>query len=98
MDEPDIFTEFGSYTVGESGAVIFSVLGQKQQNDRETWYMLDGSLMNSLPDIWGLSQRFIMLPVNKWDVEYHHVNLGGITCDVGDYYDGDAHINWGVFA
>jgi arginine decarboxylase len=93
VDEPDIFTEFGSYTVGESGCVIFSVLGVKRQNDRETWYMLDGSLMNNLPDIWGLSQRFIMLPINKWDDEYKHVNLGGITCDVGDYYNSDAHIN-----
>lgn len=93
VDEPDIFTEFGSYTVGESGCVLFNVLGVKRQNDRETWYMLDGSLMNSLPDIWGLSQRFIMLPINKWDDEYSHVNLGGITCDVGDYYNSDAHIN-----
>lgn len=93
VEEPHIYTEFGSYTVGESGAVLFSVLGQKQQNDRETWYMLDGSLMNNLPDIWGLSQRFIMLPVNKWNMEYKQVNLGGITCDVGDYYNSDAHIN-----
>jgi len=93
VEEPHIFTEFGSYTVGESGAVIFSVLGKKLQNDRETWYMLDGSLMNSLPDIWGLSQRFIMLPVNNWDKEYKHINLGGITCDVGDYYNSDAHVS-----
>ncbi len=93
VEEPHIYTEFGSYTVGETGAVIFSVLGQKQQNDRESWYMLDGSLMNNLPDIWGLSQRFIMLPINKWDEEYKQVNLGGITCDVGDYYNSDAHIN-----
>ncbi len=93
VDEPHIYTEFGSYTVGESGAVIFSVLGKKRQNDRETWYMLDGSLMNSLPDIWGLSQRFIMLPINNWDKEYTHINLGGITCDVGDYYNSDAHVS-----
>ncbi len=93
VEEPHIYTEFGSYTVGESGAVIFSVLGKKQQNDRETWYMLDGSLMNNLPDIWGLSQRFIMLPVNMWNRQYKQVNLGGITCDVGDYYNSDAHIN-----
>lgn len=93
VDVPDIYTEFGSYTVGESGCVIFSVLGQKQQNDRETWYMLDGSLMNNLPDIWGLSQRFIMLPINLWENEYKRINLGGITCDVGDYYNSDAHIN-----
>src|SRR5690606_27827225 len=32
---PHIFTEFGSFTVGESGAVIYSVLGEKMQNDRE---------------------------------------------------------------
>ncbi len=39
---PHIMTEFGSYTVGESGAVIYSVLDQKLQNDKELWYMIDG--------------------------------------------------------
>jgi arginine decarboxylase len=33
---PDIYTEFGSYTVGESMAHIYSVVGQKMQNDRES--------------------------------------------------------------
>jgi arginine decarboxylase len=32
---PNIFTEFGSYTVGESMAHIYSVIGEKRQNDRE---------------------------------------------------------------
>ena len=32
---PNIFTEFGSYTVGESMAHIYSVIGQKMQNDKE---------------------------------------------------------------
>ena len=32
---PNIFTEFGSFTVGESGGAIYEVLYQKQQNDRE---------------------------------------------------------------
>ena len=31
IEEPDIFTEFGKYTVGESGAIVFSVLEQKKQ-------------------------------------------------------------------
>ena len=35
--EPNIFTEFGSFTVGESGATIFQILDMKQQNDRERW-------------------------------------------------------------
>jgi arginine decarboxylase len=32
--EPNIFTEFGSYTVGESGAVLYSILEEKLQNDK----------------------------------------------------------------
>ena len=43
IEEPNIFTEFGKYTVGESGAIIFSVLEQKQQNDAELWYLIDNS-------------------------------------------------------
>lgn len=93
IDEPDIFTEFGKYTVGESGAFFFSVLGQKKQNDAELWYMVDNSLMNTLPDAWGINERFILLPVNLWDREYHRVNIGGLSCDNADYYNSEAHIN-----
>jgi arginine decarboxylase len=89
---PNIFTEFGSYTVGESGAVIYSVLGQKLQNDKELWYMIDGSFITHLPDVWGLNQKYIMLAINKWDENFHRVNLGGLTCDSMDYYNSEAHI------
>ena len=41
VEEPNLFTEFGSFTVGESGAALFSIINQKQQNDRESWYMID---------------------------------------------------------
>jgi arginine decarboxylase len=91
--EPNLVTEFGSYTVAESGGLIFRVQGRKQQNDREKWLMLDGSLMTTLPDIWAINQRFILLPINNWDAEYERVALGGITCDENDYYNQDAHIN-----
>jgi len=84
---PDIFTEFGSYTVGESMAHIYSVIGQKTQNDREIWYMIDSSFITTLPDTWGIGEKFLMLPINKWDQEYQRVVLGGITCDSHDYYD-----------
>lgn len=93
ISHPDIFTEFGSFSIGESGATIFSVLGQKQQNDAELWYMVDNSLMNTLPDTWGIDQRFIILPINKWNNEYCRVNVGGITCDNSDYYNAEAHIS-----
>ncbi len=91
VPEPDIFTEFGKYTVGESGATIFSVLGKKQQNDSEMWYMIDNSLMTTLPDAWGIGERFILLPINNWDKNYRRVNIGGLSCDNSDYYNSEVH-------
>jgi len=93
IPEPDIFTEFGSFTVGESGAVLFSIIDQKRQNDREIWNMIDSSFMNTLPDTWAINQKFILLAVNQWDIEYERVFLGGLTCDSEDYYNAEEHSN-----
>jgi len=93
LPEPDIFTEFGSFTVGESGATLYSIIDQKKQNDRETWYMIDSSFITTLPDTWGINQRFILLAVNQWDKPYLPINLGGLTCDSMDYYNTEAHTN-----
>ena len=90
---PNIFTEFGSFTVGESGGAIYEVLYQKQQNDREKWNMINSSFITTLPDTWAISKRFIMLPVNRWDEEYERVLLGGLTCDSDDYYNSEQHSN-----
>ncbi|MBI9069388.1 MAG: arginine decarboxylase [Salinivirgaceae bacterium] len=87
--EPDLFTEFGKYTVGEAGAIIFKVLEQKKQNDTETWYIINNSLMNTIPDAWGIHEKFILLPINKWNNEYGRVNIGGISCDHSDYYNSE---------
>jgi len=87
VPEPDIWTEFGQFTVGESGALLFSVVREKQQNDRETWYMIDSSLMNTLPDIYGIGQRFLVLPINKWHNPVKRVQIGGQSCDQMDYYN-----------
>ncbi len=93
IQDPDIYTEFGKYTVGESGAIVFSVIGQKQQNDSELWYMIDNSLINTLPDAWAINERFILLPINQWEREYRRVNIGGLSCDNSDYYNSEAHSN-----
>lgn len=91
--EPHIFTEFGSYTVGESGATLYSIINQRQQNDKERWYMIDSSFMTTLPDTWGINQRYILLAINNWDKEYQRVFLGGLTCDSEDFYNAEAHQN-----
>ncbi len=93
VEVPNIFTEFGSFTVGESGGAIYEVLYQKQQNDREKWNMINSSFITTLPDSWAINKRFIMLPINSWDKEYERVLLGGLTCDSDDYYNSEQHMN-----
>jgi arginine decarboxylase len=93
VPHPDIFTEFGSFTVGESGATLFKVLHQKRQNDRERWNMIDSSFMTTLPDSWAVNHRFLMLPLNRWMDPYERVFLGGLTCDSDDYYNSEQHLN-----
>lgn len=90
---PNIFTEFGSFTVGETGGAIYEILYQKQQNDREKWNMIDSSFITTLPDTWAINKRFIMLPINRWNDEYERVLLGGLTCDSDDYYNSEQNRN-----
>lgn len=93
VPEPNIFSEFGSFTVGESGALLLKIIGQKKQNDREVWDFIDASFMTTLPDSWALKKRFILLAINNWDAEYERVNLGGLTCDSDDFYNTEIHKN-----
>ena len=93
VDVPNIFTEFGSFTVGESGGAIYEVLYQKQQNDREKWNMINSSFITTLPDTWAINKRFVMLPLNRWNDSYERVLLGGLTCDSDDYYNSEQHMN-----
>ncbi|HUH27628.1 arginine decarboxylase [Gelidibacter sp.] len=93
VEVPNIFTEFGSFTVGESGGAIYEVLYQKQQNDREKWNMINSSFITTLPDTWAINKRFVMLPINRWHDTYERVLLGGLTCDSDDYYNSEQHMN-----
>ena len=93
VPEPNIFTEFGSFTVGESGAMLYSIVNQKKQNDRELWNMIDSSFITTLPDTWAIDQRFPFLAINNWDQVYERVHLGGLTCDSMDFYNAEAHSN-----
>lgn len=93
VEEPNIYTEFGSFTVGESGANLYKIISQKRQNDREKWDMIDSSFMTTLLDTWAISRHFIMLPLNRWEDSYERVFLGGLTCDSDDYYNSEQHTN-----
>lgn len=93
VEEPNLYSEFGSFTVGESGAMLYSIIDQKKQNDKEIWDMIDSSFITTLPDTWGIKQKFILLAINNWEKPYEVVNLGGLTCDSDDYYNSESHLN-----
>jgi len=91
--EPNIITEFGSFTVGESALNIYQIIDQKKQNDREKWNMIDSSFISTLPDSWAINKKFIMLPINQWNEPFERVFLGGISCDSEDFYNSEQHVN-----
>jgi len=35
--------------------------------------------------MWADKQKFILLPINRWNTPYQKVILGGLTCDNDDY-------------
>ena len=71
--------------------MIYNILNQKLQNDKELWYMIDSSFITNMPDTWAINQRFILLGINNWNGEYQKINLGGLTCDSMDYYNSETH-------
>lgn len=83
---PDVMGEIGRYTVSEHGAHCFKVILAKENGSAYPWYVINGSIMTSLPDSWALGEHFIVLPLNHLDKPFRRVQLGGITCDSDDIY------------
>ena len=83
---PDVLGEIGRYTVSEHGAHLFKVILSKDNGSAYPWYIINGSIMSSLPDSWALGEHFIVLPLNHLDKPFRRVQLGGITCDSDDVY------------
>ncbi|NTV63747.1 MAG: arginine decarboxylase [Oscillochloris sp.] len=86
---PDLIGEFGRYTVATHSIYLIEVgavkAGQPGQPD---WYLVNGSLMVSLPDsILVEGQEFVIVPLNGWDRPVRPVRLAGRrTCDSDDVY------------
>jgi arginine decarboxylase len=83
---PDVMGEIGRYTVSEHGVHCFKVILTKDNGSAYPWYVINGSIMSSLPDSWALGEHFIVLPLNHLDKPFQRVQLGGITCDSDDVY------------
>lgn len=82
---PKLIGEHGRFTVGDHSFYIYKIDFVKEENFKN-WYIINGSLMNMTPDLWGIQQDFTILPVNLLDKPHIPICLGGETCDPDDRY------------
>ena len=85
IDEPILIGEHGRYTVADHSFYIYKIDFNKLNNGTN-WYIINGSLMNMTPDMWGINQDFTILPINLLNNPTSEVILGGETCDPDDRY------------
>ncbi len=87
IEHPEIIGEFGRYTAAAYGFDFYKVVVAKPSHNPDVaWYVIDGSLMSSLPDTWALKQQFIVLPLNGYDKPFKKAWISGLTCDSDDVY------------
>jgi arginine decarboxylase len=86
---PDLIGEFGRYTVATHSVFMLEVGAIKAgQPGEPDWYLVNGSLMVSLPDsVLVDGQEFVVLPLSGWDRPVRPARLAGRrTCDSDDVY------------
>ena len=81
IDEPNLIGEHGRYTTADHSFYIYKI-----DMVKKNWYVINGSLMNMTPDMWGIDQDFTILPINLLNNKCIPVSLGGETCDPDDRY------------
>ena len=82
---PNLIGEHGRFTTGDHSFYIYKIDFTKATGNK-MWYIINGSLMNMAPDIWGIQQDFTILPINLYNNTCIPVYLGGETCDPDDRY------------
>lgn len=100
IPHPDIIVEWGRYLMAPAQITVFKVIAEKEitmngkHGSRKRWYFIDGSIMNDLPDTWGVNQRWHVIPANCMDAKkFVHVWLSGSSCDSDDKYTNGGEYN-----
>jgi arginine decarboxylase len=90
VPQPDLIGEFGRYTVASHSMYLLEIGSVKagQGDGAEPWYLVNGSMMVSLPDTLIVDdQQFVVLPLDRWEQPARGVRLGGRrTCDSDDMF------------
>jgi len=83
---PELIIESGRFLVQDHAFRLFHVVRSKGSAAGVPFYLLDGSIMSTLPDAWALGDSFTVLPINGWGRPFREVRLAGLTCDHDDVY------------
>ena len=85
VKEPNIISENGKYSQKDSTVNIYEVVKVKNTGEFP-WYVLNGSLLIAMPEMYALGEEILVLPINNLDKEYKKVRLSSLTCDCDDVY------------
>ena len=81
--EPNLISENGKYSQKDATINIYKVVGRKN-TDTYPWYIVDGSLLIALPEMYALGEPIEVKPVNELNSKTIKSRLAGITCDCDD--------------
>jgi|GEM_PF-5096790 len=88
---PILMNECGRFLVEESQFHILSVLLEKDNNADFTWYIMNGSSLNILPELHlDPQKKFPLIPLDGLDTTVTKpVKCVGITCDPEDFFNSE---------
>jgi arginine decarboxylase len=94
MPHPHLICEWGRYMIAPAQLTIFKVIDTKSishpKSQAKKWFVVDGSFINDIPDVWGVDQKFMIAPTmaTKEGDNMTDVWLAGSSCDSDDIYKG----------
>lgn len=89
---PAIQSECGRFLAEETQLLILKILTEKEYNSDFSWYILNGSAINLVPETHiDPTKKFQLLPTDGLSAKTPKTAAicGGITCDPEDYFDSE---------
>ena len=83
VKHPNLISENGKYSQKDSTVNIYKVVSVKKTCD-VPWYVLDGSLLIAMPEMYALGEEILVEPINNLDHLTLKGRLSSITCDCDD--------------
>ena len=87
VKEPNLISENGKYSQKDATINLYKVITRKY-TDKYPWFIINGSLIIALPELYALGEPIMVTPVNGLNEKKVKARLAGVTCDCDDiFYD-----------